>query len=68
MGRDLDPKLELWDQLDPLDDRELLSDELQAGNTIKRKTTLDKIKQFCHLFCVGMRRGLLLQRTVGGWN
>lgn len=35
LERDEDPDVELWDELDPLDDRELLSDELQINNTIK---------------------------------
>lgn len=35
LERDVDPDVELWDELDPLDDRELLSDELQINNTIK---------------------------------
>jgi hypothetical protein len=39
----VDPELELWDELDPLDDRELLSDELQVDNTIRTITTLGKI-------------------------
>jgi hypothetical protein len=30
--REVDPELELWDELDPLDDRELLSDELEVNN------------------------------------
>jgi len=33
LERDVDPDVELWDELDPLDDRELLSDELQNNNT-----------------------------------
>jgi hypothetical protein len=43
LERDVDPELELWDELDPLDDRELLSDELQVDNTIRTITTLGKI-------------------------
>jgi hypothetical protein len=35
LERDVDPDVELWDELDPLDDRELLSDELQISNTVK---------------------------------
>jgi hypothetical protein len=33
LERDVDPDVELWDELDPLDDRELLSDELRKNNT-----------------------------------
>jgi hypothetical protein len=33
--REVDPELELWDELDPLDDRELLSDELEVNNNEK---------------------------------
>jgi hypothetical protein len=42
LERDVEPELELWDELDPLDDRELLSDELQV---VKTETILNKIKQ-----------------------
>jgi hypothetical protein len=45
LERDVDPELELWDELDPLDDRELLSDELKVNNTMKRDTILTKIQQ-----------------------
>lgn len=45
LERDVDPELELWDELDPLDDRELLSDELKVSNTMKRDTTLAKTQQ-----------------------
>jgi hypothetical protein len=45
LERDVDPELELWDELDPLDDRELLSDELKVNNTMKRDTTLAKTQQ-----------------------
>jgi hypothetical protein len=43
--RDVEPELELWDELDPLDDRELLSDELKANNTMKMETTSHKTQQ-----------------------
>jgi predicted nucleotidyltransferase len=45
LERDVDPELELWDELDPLDDRELLSEELKVNNTMKRGTTLPKTQQ-----------------------
>jgi hypothetical protein len=45
LERDVDPELELWDELDPLDDLELLSDELKVNNTKKRDISLAKIKQ-----------------------
>lgn len=41
LERDVDPDVELWDELDPLDDRELLSDELQNNNT-KQATFITK--------------------------
>lgn len=43
LERDVDPDVELWDELDPLDDRELLSDELQINNT--KQITFIKTKQ-----------------------
>jgi hypothetical protein len=45
LERDVDPELELWDELDPLDDRELLSDELKVNNTMKMDTTLAKTQK-----------------------
>ena len=47
LERDVDPDVELWDELDPLDDRELLSDELQNSNT--KQTTFIKIKQLLYI-------------------
>lgn len=36
LERDVDPELELWDELEPLDDRELLSEELEKNTTLAK--------------------------------
>jgi len=56
LERDVDPDVELWDELDPLDDRELLSDELQNNNT-KQATFIKKTTLKC-----------VLEAVVYGWK
>jgi hypothetical protein len=45
LERDVDPELELWEELEPLDDRELLSDELKVSNTMTRGAASVKTQQ-----------------------